>query len=86
VLRRISGLKWVEVTEGCGKPHNEELLFCSIHYSVNIINLIKNRGDDDDAGRVTRMKEKSNTRTVFVRNLMGANWLENLGVDRRIGE
>jgi hypothetical protein len=32
------------------------------------------------------MKERRKIRTVFVRNVMGANWLQNLAVDWRISE
>jgi hypothetical protein len=57
VLRRISELKRVEVTEDYRKLHNEELH--NLYSSPSIIRMIKSRRMRW-AGHVARMREKRN--------------------------
>jgi hypothetical protein len=68
VLRRIFGLKADEVTGGCRKLHNEELL--DLYSSPSIIRIIKLRRMRW-AKHVAQMREKRNAYRLLVGKLEG---------------
>jgi hypothetical protein len=74
VLKRISGPKKKEATEGCRKLHHEELH--NLYSSPNIINVIQKR-KMRWPGHVTRMVDMSKNSTA--RDHLGF-----LGVDSRM--